>query len=99
MGHNKWFCKKRKCGFCRDKQHTKVISHMSGSNSLTKLIKVRDETYDRLLKHCKIKETFDNLLNGASGVNVAAVSAAWGRTSNTFCITLTVFASTFVFFT
>ncbi len=32
------------------------------SDSLTRLIKVRDETYDRLLKHGKMKETFDNVI-------------------------------------
>jgi hypothetical protein len=32
-----------------------------------------------------------NLLNGASGITVAAVSAACGRTSNTFCMRLVVF--------
>jgi hypothetical protein len=36
-----------------------------------------------------------NLLNGASGVNVAAVSAASGNTFNAFCIREAVFDSTF----
>jgi predicted CopG family antitoxin len=29
---------------------------------VTKLIKLRDETYDRLLKHGKMKETFDSVI-------------------------------------
>lgn len=33
------------------------------SEQLTKLIKLRDETYDRLLEHGKMQETFDSLIN------------------------------------
>jgi hypothetical protein len=33
------------------------------SQTLTKLIKLRDETYDRLLIHGKMQETFDELIN------------------------------------
>jgi len=33
------------------------------SQQLKKVIKLRDETYDRLLSHGKMQETFDALIN------------------------------------